>query len=54
MAEHRQSVLNALKSLSLCPLSTSGQQEVATFATQVLSAHIKQEGVFVGVAVGVV
>ena len=44
VAEHRQSVLSALQSLSLCPLSASGQREVATLVTRTLMAHIKQEG----------
>lgn len=37
-------MLSALQSLSLCPLSASGQREVATLTTRTLITHIKQEG----------
>ena len=44
MAEHRCNVLVALKSLTLCPLSSSGQREVASLVVQSLISHVKQEG----------
>ena len=44
VAEHRLSVLTAVGSLVQCPLSSAGQQEVATQAAKMLAAHIKQEG----------
>lgn len=55
VAEHRLSVLSAMESVSLCPLTSSGQRQVASLAAQLLAAHIKQEGVVGGcVTVGVV
>ena len=51
VAEHRQSVLSALECVSLCPLSSSGQQQVASLAARTLTAHIKQEGELTGVGV---
>ena len=47
MAEHRLSVLSAMESVSLCPMSSSGQQEVASLAVKTLIVHIKQEGEWV-------
>ena len=44
VAEHRTSVLRAMESLSLCPLSSSGQHEVASLVARTLISHIKQEG----------
>ena len=44
VADHRCSVLSAIESLSLCPLSSSSQQQLASSVAEGLVTHIKQEG----------
>ena len=44
VAEHRCSVLKAMRCLVLAPLSSMGKSEVASEATKILKTHIKQEG----------
>ena len=44
VADHRCSVLLAIESLSLCPLSSSSQQQLASSVAEGLVTHIKQEG----------
>ena len=44
VADHRCSVLSAIESLSLCPLSSSSQRQLASSVAEGLVTHIKQEG----------
>ena len=44
VADHRFSVLSAIESLSLCPLSSSSRQQLASSVVEGLVTHIKQEG----------
>ncbi len=46
VVEHRCSILSAIQTLALCPLSSSGMTNLATFVSESLVTHIKQEGTF--------
>ena len=47
VADHRFSVLSAIESLSLCPLSSSSRRQLANSVVEGLVTHIKQEGTIV-------